>query len=83
MHARSGPAAELLMADGGGGGGPSCCPRFVLPADDAWMLTPRIVVNVTPIKAKSPPPSTVRPMEVAGGGWSYECMRVMALLPND
>ena len=82
MHARGGAAAESLMADGGGGGGPSCCPRIVLPAEHAVMLTPLIVVNVTPKEARSPPPLSARPMEVAGGGWSYEGMRVMALLPN-
>ena len=82
MDARGGPAAELRMADGGGGSGLSCCPRIIPPAKQLWMLTPLIVVNVTSVWAKSPPPSSVRPMEVAGGGWSYECMRVVALLPN-
>ena len=44
------------------------------------MLTPLIVMNITPLRAKSPPPSPVRPMEVAGGGRSYEYMRVFGEL---
>ena len=51
---------------------------YVLPAEQAVMLTPLITVKVTSEEAESPPPSPVRPMEVAGGGWSreYMCMHV-------
>ena len=47
---------------------------YALPAEHAWMLTPLISVKVTSYEAESPPPSSVRPMEVVGGGWSREYM---------
>ena len=40
-------------------------PLYILPpAEHEWMLTPLIVVKVTSYMALSPPPCTVRPIEV-------------------